>query len=247
MRFATFNICGWKSAINKRLLHWIKKSKIDLLAIQELRAERITKPLIDWGYRFYFNPSKFHGTAIISKKEPIKVTTQGICERFDQEGRFFQAEFDDFLFINVYMPHGGREKQNLSYKLEAYENLIKYLAKLKKPVILSGDFNIAHTEVDLARPKENETNIMFTKEERKQIDRILQLGFIDVLRRFSSKNNYTWWLRAFNAKKRNIGWRLDYIFVSKQLESFLKDSFVPDLDISDHCPVIVELSELKFD
>lgn len=244
MRIATFNVCGWKSAVNKGLLEWIKKSKINVLAIQELRTEKITKPLIDENYRFYFNLSKFHGTALILKKQPIKVTKHGIHEKFDQEGRFLQVEFEDFLFINVYMPHGGREKQNLPYKLDVYESLIKYLSKLKKPIILGGDFNIAHTEVDLARPKENETNTMFTMEEREQIDKILELGFVDAFRRFHSKNNYTWWLRAFNAKKRNIGWRIDYIFVSKELEPLLKDSFVPDLSISDHCPVVVELNRL---
>lgn len=248
MRIATFNICGWKSALSKGLVNWMKKSKIDLLAIQELRTENINQ-IIDNDYNFYFNPSRFHGTAIISKFKPLKITKQAFHKRFENEGRFLQLDFKDFIFINVYMPHGGREKQNLNYKLEAYDNLIQYLSNVKKPIILSGDFNIAHKEIDLARPKENKNNIMFTKEERQQIDRILNLGFSDSVRKFNSKESYTWWLRAFNAKKNNIGWRLDYIFVSKELEPLLKDFNVQNLDISDHCPVIIELDlpkKIKF-
>jgi len=109
---------------------------------------------------------------------------------------------------------------------------------------LAGDFNIAHKEVDLANPKENENNTMFTKEEREQISRILGLGFIDAFRKFHEKGGYTWWLRGFNAKERNIGWRIDYVFLSRQLEAYLKDASVPNLDISDHCPVVAELDML---
>lgn len=242
MRVATFNICGWKSVVSKGLLNWLNDSKIDILAVQEVKTREVIKPLIDYNYKFFFNPSKFHGVAIITKKEPISVTKQIGHKRFDEEGRFIQLDFEDFILINVYMPQGGREKQDLGYKLEAYGVLIEYISKIKKPIILMGDFNIAHTETDLARPKENKNNTMFTEEERKKIDEIINLGFVDVLRKFYPNNTYTWWLRAFNAKERNIGWRLDYIFVSKVLETSLKDAFVPNLDMSDHCPLIAELS-----
>jgi exodeoxyribonuclease-3 len=248
MRIATFNICGWKSAIKKGLLRWVKQSEIDILAIQELRTEKIVKPLeLAQNYNMFFNPSKFHGTAIITKGKPLKFTKHIGHARFDREGRFIQLEFEEFMFINAYMPHGGRDKRHLPYKLEAYQVLIKYLSNLlsktEKPVILAGDFNVAHREVDLARPRENENNIMFTKEEREQIDKIIELGFVDSFRRFHQKNGYTWWLRAFNSKKRNIGWRIDYIFVSKHLERFLKNAFVPSLEISDHCPVVIEIKQ----
>jgi exodeoxyribonuclease-3 len=178
LKIATFNICGWKSATQKGLLKWIEKEKIDILAIQELRTENITKPLISLAkdYSFYFNPSKFHGTAIIARERPTKVKRKIGHERFDKEGRFLQAEYENFLFINVYMPHGRRDKLNLPYKLETYQFLINYLSLLSqsnKPIILAGDFNVAHKEIDLARPKENENNIMFTKEEREQIARII--------------------------------------------------------------------------
>jgi exodeoxyribonuclease-3 len=246
MRVATFNVSGWKSAIKNGLLRWIRELEIDVVAVQELRTEKIIKPLeLMEKYKFYFNPSKFHGTSIITVKEPLRINKQLGYKRFDREGRFLQLEFEEFVFINSYMPHGGRDKSQLSYKLEAYKVLIKHLTGLlseaRKPIILAGDFNVAHKEVDLARSKENETNIMFTKEEREQIDKIIQLGFIDSFRKFHQKEGYTWWLRAFDSKKRNIGWRIDYVFVSKELERFLKNVFVSDLEISDHCPVVIEM------
>lgn len=148
------------------------------------------------------------------------------------------------------MPHGRRDKLFLPYKLEAYQALINYLSALlsqnNKPIILAGDFNVAHKEIDLARPKENENNIMFTKEERRQIDRIIGLGFIDAYRKVRPKNGYTWWLRGFNARERNVGWRIDYIFVSKHFESSIKNAFVPSLKISDHCPVVLEIENEKY-
>jgi len=223
---------------------WIKSCKIDILALQELRALSVSKPLELINYYSVFNTSKFHGTAIFSKVKPLKVTKTLGYRRFDSEGRFIELEFEDFIFINVYMPHGKRDKSELSYKLDSYSSLIKHLSKLlksKKPIILVGDFNIAYKESDLARPKENKNNIMFTKEEREQIEKIIHLGFVDSFRKFHSTGGFTWWPRAYNLKERDIGWRIDYIFVSKELESYLKNAFVPNLQLLDHCPVICEL------
>ena len=229
-------------------MKWIEEERIDVLAIQELRTEDVASPLdaLARNYSFYFNPSRFHGTAIITREKPLNIVRKIGCERFDEEGRFLQAAFEAFIFINAYMPHGRRDKSDLPYKLEAYEILTDYLYKLLsqgcKSIILAGDFNIAHKEIDLARPKENENNTMFTKEERRQIDKIIQLGFVDAFRKVHQKNGYTWWLRGFNAKKKNIGWRIDYVFLSKQLEPLIKNAFVPNLEISDHCPVVIEIS-----
>lgn len=245
MRIATFNICGWKSSIRKGLISFIKNQNIDILAVQELRTLNVIKPLELTNYFSVFNPSKFQGTAIISKIKPIKVRKKLGHERFDSEGRFIQLEFEKFIFINSYMPHGRRDKKDLPYKSEIYDFLIRYLSNLlqgKKPIILVGDFNIAHGNVDLANPEGNQDNTMFTEEEREQVDKIIELGLVDTYRKFYKKEGYTWWLRAFNAKERNIGWRIDYIFVSKQLESYLLNTFVPNLDISDHCPVITEIN-----
>ena len=244
MWIATFNICGWKSAIEKGLINFIKKYKIDILAIQELRTSNIIQPLELINYFSIFNPSKFHGTAIISKRK-LKITKKNFGhKRFDKEGRFIQIEFEKFIFINVYLPHGKRDKKDLPYKLEVYDSLINYLSKLSKnkPIILVGDFNVAHREIDLALPEENKENVMFTKEEREKIEKILELDFVDAFRKFHKNDGYTWWLRAFKSKERDIGWRIDYIFVSKRLESSLENAFVAKkLNISDHCPVVVEI------
>jgi len=153
-------------------------------------------------------------------------------------------DFKDFSLINVYLPHGGRKKENLQYKLKAFKELRKYLKKIKdKKIILAGDFNVAHTELDLAKPKENRNNVMFLPQERVQIDKILKLGFFDTFRYLHKKEKaFTWWLKAFNCKERNIGWRIDYIFVSKPLISKLKKAFVlKEIEISDHCPIGIEI------
>jgi exodeoxyribonuclease-3 len=245
MKISTFNVCGWNSAVKKGLVKWIKNTNIDILGVQELRSKNVIKPFELIDYYCVFNPSKFHGTAIISKYKPINVNKRLGYRRFDEEGRFIYFEFEKFAFINVYLPHGRRDKNDLPYKLEAYSCFIEYLSKIiskiKKPIVIGGDFNVAHKEVDLAKPKENKENIMFTNEERKQIDKIIELGFVDAYRKFYKKEGYTWWLRGFDAKQRNIGWRIDYIFISKELESHLKNAWVPNLDISDHCPVVIEL------
>ncbi|MEM2137310.1 MAG: exodeoxyribonuclease III [Candidatus Methanomethylicia archaeon] len=248
LKIATFNVCGWKSAIKRELLKWMENIELDILAIQEIKTRDIHIPLdyLVKKYNFHFNPSKFHGTAIITRLKPLNVSKKLGHKRFDDEGRFLKAEYDEFTFINVYMPHGKRDKADLPYKLEVYKILIEYLGRILsrnvKPIILVGDFNIAHKEVDLARPKENENNIMFTKEERIQIDEIIQLGFIDSYRRIHPRNGYTWWLRNLKAREMNFGWRIDYIFITKQLESYIRNAYVQKMDISDHSPLIIEIN-----
>ena len=165
-------------------------------------------------------------------------------ERFDQEGRILKLKYPDFTLINLYTPHGGRQKENLDYKLKVYNRLLKYLQKFKdRNIILIGDFNIAHQEVDLARPKQNQNNIMFTQEERKRINQIIDLGFLDTFREFHKEGgHYTWWPYFVNARKRNLGWRIDYIFVSKKLVPKLRDAFIlSEVMGSDHCPIGIEI------
>lgn len=164
--------------------------------------------------------------------------------RFDSEGRFLELEFPNFTLINLYLPHGGRKKENLAYKLEVYEHLISYLKnKLQHNLVVTGDFNIAHHEIDLARPKQNLHNIMFTPEERTKIDKLIHLGFIDTFREFNRRcGQYTWWPYAHNARQRNLGWRIDYTFISPALKSHLKKSSIhANVFGSDHCPIELEL------
>lgn len=249
MRIATFNVCGWKSAVQKGLLKWFASSSIDILAVQELRSTKISKPLELFSYSCVFNPSKFQGTCVISRVKPLSKPKLSIgMERFDKEGRFIQLEYEEFTFINVYMPHGRRDKKDLPYKLEAYDRLVSYLSSLierrEKPIILVGDFNVAFTKDDLAFAEENENNVMFTPEERKQIGRIISLGFVDAYRKVHrGKGGYTWWPRAKGFKERDLGWRIDYVFLTPELEDSIAGISVDkSVEISDHCPLVVELS-----
>mgnify|MGYP001607038912 CR=1 FL=1 len=199
----------------------------------------------------------------------MKVLDKMGLRRFDIEGRLLRLDYLNFILINLYLPHGGRDKANLKYKLEVYEYLFKYLKKLNsphpvkwrgphgalrpnpplrkgrrgKPVILIGDFNIAHEEIDLARPKQNTKNIMFTPEERAQLDRLVKMGFMDTFRWLHpNEQKFTWWPYFANARQRNLGWRIDYAFVSKKFVPKLKRAeILTDVFGSDHCPIRVEI------
>jgi len=245
MKIISWNVNGIRAVYKKNFLKWFIKTDPDILCLQEVRAqkEQIPEELIKLkGYYSYFNFAEkkgYSGVAVYTKKKPLKVEYKLGFERFDKEARILKLHYPNFILINLYFPHGAHDKSNLKYKLKAYNYLINYLKK-KKNVILAGDFNIAHKEIDLARPKDNKNNIMFTQEEREQIDRIIDLGFTDSFRKFNKeKGNYTWWPYRFNAKERNLGWRLDYIFTSKSLK--IKKAFILNkITDSDHCPIGIE-------
>lgn len=186
----------------------------------------------------------YAGTAVFTKVKPLFINRKLGLDRFDCEGRFLELRFKDFTLINLYMPHGGRQKENLDYKLACYSKLLDYLnQKAKNNIILAGDFNIAHEEIDLARPKQNVNNIMFTPEERGQIDKLIDLPFIDSFRIFNQANgHYTWWPYMAKARERNLGWRLDYVFISYILKKKLRGGFIlPNIKGSDHCPAGVNI------
>ena len=250
MKIISWNVNGIRAVYRKNFSKWVAKTNPDILCLQEIKAqkEQIPEELVKpKGYYSYFNLAErkgYSGIAVYSKKKPLKVEYKLGLKRFDEEGRILRIEYRDFILINIYIPYGSRDKSNLLYKLKAYNYLIDYLKKNQdKNIILIGDFNIAHKEIDLARPKNNKNNIMFTLEERKQIDRIIELGFIDTFREFNKKGgNYTWWPYRFNAKERNLGWRLDYVFVSQTIISKIKKSFILNKVIcSDHCPIGIEI------
>lgn len=254
MKILSWNVNGIRSVCKKGFLEWFKKSRADIVCLQEMKAqeEQIPKDLVNLkNYYFYFNPAikkGYSGVAVYSKIKPRKVEYKLGLKRFDSEGRILKVEYSDFILINLYLPHGGRKKENLKYKLEVYSRLLSYLKRNKnKKIVLIGDFNIAHQEIDLARPKENKNNIMFTLEERKQIDSLINLSFIDSFRKFDKKGgNYTWWPYFANARQRNLGWRIDYAFVSKKMNSKLKKAFIfKKVKGSDHCPIGIELYEEK--
>jgi len=252
MKIISWNINGIRSIYKKNFLHWLLTHKADIVCLQEIKAQReqIPSDLLQLkDYYFYFNQAVkkgYAGVAVYTKQKPLKIKDKLGLDRFDEEGRILQLEYPGFVLINLYMPHGGRQKENLGYKLEVYSCLLKFLRNLKKRsknIILIGDFNIAHQEIDLARPKQNQNNIMFTLEERKQIDKIIGLGFIDAFRKFHKEGAYyTWWPYMANARQRNLGWRIDYSFVAKELTPRLKDAFIfSEMRGSDHCPIGIEI------
>jgi len=247
MKILSWNVCGFRSICKKGSFFELKNYKPDIICLQEIKSEKPSVPLdfLLSGYRSYTNPARFHGTMILTKLKPVRIIKQIGHHKLDSEGRFLRIDFSSFILINVYLPHGGRFKEKIDYKLEAYDLLLDYLEKIKgENIVLAGDFNVAHKPVDLARPKENINHTMFTSEEREKLDRLIKLGFVDTFRKFcKSSGYYTWWSRAYNAKELNIGWRIDYIFVSKNLEDKLENAFIlREIEGSDHCPVGIEIS-----
>ena len=250
MKIISWNVNGLRSIYKKGFLDWLGESGADIVCLQEVRAhqDQLTPDLVKpENYKVCFNPAikkGYAGTAVYTKKKPLIIEKEMGIKRFDQEGRMLKLKYPEFTLINLYLPHGGRQKENLDYKLEVYQYLLNYLEKIKNEnLILLGDFNIAHKEIDLARPKENKNNIMFTPEERKQIDKIIDLGFTDTFRKFHKEEGYyTWWPYFANARERNLGWRIDYAFVTKTLTSKLKEAFILHKVMgSDHCPIGIEI------
>ena len=251
MKILSWNVNGLRAAQRKGFSDWLDKSQPEILCLQEIKAQPDQLPfdlLKPTNYHTFFHSAikkGYAGVAVYTRKKPLAIKRKLGLKRFDQEGLLLQLEYKNLLLVNLYLPHGGRGKEKLDYKLEVYHHLFNYLKKLKrKNILLIGDFNIAHQEVDLARPKQNKNNIMFTPEERKQIDKLINLGFEDTFRKFHSGNgHYTWWPYAFNARERNMGWRIDYTFISKPLTPKIKDAFIlPKIKGSDHCPIGVEMA-----
>lgn len=249
MKIISWNVNGIRSAYGKGFLKSIKKINPDIICLQEIKAQKdkIPEELINLrGYYTYFNPAEkngYAGTAVFTKEKPIKVSCKIGFKRLDNEGRFLKLEYKNFILLNLYLPHGGRQKENLDYKLKVYQHLLKYLKKIKdKNIILAGDFNVAHSETDLARPKQNKKNTMFTSEEREQISKLIKIKFTDTFRKFNKDGgNYTWWPYMANARKRNLGWRIDYIFTSEKITKKSGNAFILNKVLgSDHCPIGLE-------
>jgi exodeoxyribonuclease-3 len=251
MKIISWNVNGLRAVYRKGFLDWLIRSRADIVCLQEIKAQKkqLPRKLVKLKHYFpYFNSGRrkgYSGVAVYTKKKPLKIERSLGLEQFDREGRLLRLKFPDFSLLNFYLPHGGRDKGKLGYKLAVYKQLFKYLKKNQQErLILAGDFNIAHQEIDLARPKENKNNIMFTPVERKQVDRLIELGFNDSFRLFHPRSKkYTWWPYAYNARKRNLGWRIDYIFASQKLIMRIKDAFIlTKIKGSDHCPIGIKLT-----
>jgi exodeoxyribonuclease-3 len=263
MKIVSWNVNGIRSVHTKGLFEpMVEALKPDIICLQETKAQQHESKVQIESYKEYWNSAAkkgYSGTAIFSSIEPLSVSSHfpaDIVKKFgvvadgfgdpNDEGRMITAEFEGFYLVNVYTPNskGGLERLPLRHKVwdPAFLAYCKQLEK-KKPVIFCGDLNVAHTEDDLANPKENDGEHGFTKEERQGIDRIIAAGFVDTLRLFKQgKGFYTWWTPWRGARDRNVGWRIDYFFVSKKLMPKIKSAEIhSDVFGSDHCPISIEL------
>ncbi|MCX6054588.1 MAG: exodeoxyribonuclease III [Chloroflexi bacterium] len=254
MRITTWNINGYRAILKKDFKKTIQALSPDVLCLQEIKAkeDQVTKNEIDIiGYDYCWNSAQrpgYSGVATYTLKSPTSFQSKSGMgnSRFDIEGRVIQTFFNDFLLLNIYFPNGQRGKERVEYKLDFYEYLLELVNQETKngmKIIITGDFNTAHTEIDLANPKENEKNSGFLPEERAWINKFIDHGFIDIFRyMYPNKVQYTWWTYRFNARKRGIGWRLDYFLISAEALPIIKDIVIYDqLEGSDHCPVTLEI------
>ncbi len=250
MRIISWNVNGIRACVNKSFLEWLVKEKPDIVCLQEVKASEGVLPdevLSPDGYHGYWSFSYkrgYSGVAVLTRIKPLKVLRGIGVREFDREGRFLILQFTDFWLINVYFPNAQHGLKRLSYKLRFNKALEKYVNNLSKPFILTGDFNVAREEIDIARPKSNVGNAGFTDEEREWLNGFLGKGFVDVFRFFHrDKVQYSWWSYRFKARERNIGWRIDYFIVNKGFINKVKDSMILDRVMgSDHCPILLELS-----
>lgn len=252
IKLISWNVNGIRAVHKKGFLDWVKTADPDILCIQETKAweEQLPDELINIpGYTSYFSQAEkkgYSGTAIFTKTKPLSVAKGFGIKEFDSEGRILIAEYPGFHLFNIYYPNGKQSAERLKYKMNFYEAFQKFAGKLKsegKNLVICGDVNTAHKEIDLARPKENSTVSGFLPEERAWIDRFLADGYHDTLRMFNENPEvYTWWDVITRARERNVGWRIDYFFVSESLKKNITGAFtMPDVMGSDHCPVGIEI------
>lgn len=245
MKIVTWNINGFRSAEkNHSLENLINIHKPDIICLQEIKMNNEIPD--NFGYYTYYNfahKKGYSGTLILTKEKPLNTFYQLDLPRFDEEGRFIMLEYSNFFIINIYIPHGGRKKENHPYKFATINKLIELVKSLNKAVFICTDFNIAHTELDLKNYKNNYQNNMFTYAERSKIDELLSLGLTDSFRCLVDTGSiYSMWPNGFNARERNMGWRIDYIFISLSLKKYIKQViYLKELLGSDHCPYLLEL------
>jgi exodeoxyribonuclease-3 len=249
----SWNVNGIRAALRKGFLDWFNHIRPDFLGIQETKAhtEQLSTDLLDIpGYHAYYRSGErkgYSGTAAFSKLTPENIEYGLGEERFDNEGRLIILHYPEFVLFNVYVPNGSKENYRVPYKLEYCERMLELSESFRKQgkgVILCGDFNTAHKEIDIARPRANEKHTGFLPSERAWLDRFTDHGYVDTFRHFypDKKHAYTWWNQRFGARERNVGWRLDYFFITPDLLSNLKSAFIlSDVMGSDHCPVGIDL------
>lgn len=249
MKLISWNVNGLRAVLNKGFMDFFKEIDADIFCLQETKMQEGQVTLELEGYHQYFNSAVkkgYSGTAIFTKIKPINVSYGIGIEEHDQEGRIITLEFEKFYLVNCYTPNSKRELERLDYRVIWEDEIRKYLKKLNedKPVIYCGDLNVAHQEIDLKNPKTNHHSAGFTDEERNKMTELLEAGFTDSFRYLypDKENCYSWWSYMMKAREKNIGWRIDYFIVSKDIEKNIKESYIfSDVMGSDHCPVGLEI------
>ncbi len=250
MKLISWNVNGIRACVTKGFMDYFKEADADIFCIQESKLQEGQIELDTPGYYQYWNyavKKGYSGTAVFTKKKPLSVSYGLGIEEHDKEGRVITLEMDDFYFVTVYTPNSQNELKRLDYRMEWEDAFRGYLKKLEetKPVIVCGDMNVAHKEIDLKNPKTNRKNAGFTDEERGKFTELLEAGFIDTFRHFYPDQTeiYSWWSYRFSARAKNAGWRIDYFLTSESLKDRLKGAAIhTDIMGSDHCPVELELN-----
>jgi exodeoxyribonuclease-3 len=252
VKILSWNVNGVRAVIKKGFLDWLKKESPDILCLQEVKALptqvdpavlRHPEYQVGWNAALRLG---YSGVATFSKTKPAAEKKGFGIARFDDEGRVLETDFGKFTLLNIYFPNGKMNAERLQYKMDFYDAALNYFTKLKKAgkkLVICGDYNTAHKPIDLARPADNEDISGFLPMERAWIDKLIQSGFIDTFRMFHEEGEqYSWWDMRTRARERNIGWRIDYHFISDNLKGAAKDAFIlPNVTGSDHCPVGLEL------
>ena len=252
MKIVSWNVNGIRAVLKKGFLDFLDDINPDIICIQETKAspEQVESELNNYPYKFWNSAIKkgYSGTAIFSKIKPMNIDYDLHIEKHDTEGRVICFELENYYLVTVYTPNSKRDLSRLSYREKEWDvdflNYIKEKEK-NKPVIFCGDLNVAHKEIDLKNPKTNKRNAGFTDEERKGFNNYIESGFVDTFRMFNNEEgHYTWWSYMFNARTKNIGWRIDYFCISQSIKNKIKKSIIlPEVMGSDHAPILIEVDK----
>ena len=248
MKLISWNVNGLRACVGKGFFEFLEAEQPDMMCLQETKLQPDQAPQVE-GYQEYWCSAEkkgYSGTALFSKTEPLSVTYNLGIDEHDHEGRVITAEYPDFYLVTVYVPNSQNELKRLDYRMQWEDDFRAYVHSLdqKKPVIICGDMNVAHQEIDLKNPKTNRRNAGFTDEERQKMTELLGAGFVDTWRHFypDAEGIYSWWSYRFKAREKNAGWRIDYFLVSERFIDRVKSArILTDVFGSDHCPVAIEI------
>ena len=250
MKLISWNVNGLRACMNKGFLEYFKSKSADFFCIQETKLQPHQIDLNPEGYQVYWNSAEkkgYSGTAVFTRHTPLNVVYGVGIPEHDNEGRVITLEFNNFYLVTVYTPNSKRELLRLDYRMIWEDAFADYLQALdaRKPVVVCGDLNVAHQEIDLKNPKTNVNNAGFTPQEREKMTALLARGFVDTFRRLhpDERDRYSWWSYMMKSRDRNIGWRIDYFLVSERIADKIIDADIEDQVMgSDHCPVTLELN-----